>query len=304
MKPIKLYLEQIFHRYTFRLQGKSIFAVLLEWPVNGSVVLNEPVVTQGQTQVRYEDTHTHTHYFIKYMKCHKFYDYKLCFCLHGVWYLWLTGALKLTGFLLSFVIPIFDAGWRYSTRHDLSDSQLMRLHIVICYYINWKKIKLHQKMKSNVLTTFHLSIILFLWVDHHVYSFFLLKVELLGYGSLQWEPLKPSGLRVLLPQLSFKQMPCQWAWTLKLTGASWNETISHDKRDVKKRRLSDCSSSYWFTFFSVWKKSNGYFLNDQFFIYNIFKNVFFKIICRFFQNWFYCFNCKRDIVFTQKMCFK
>lgn len=60
MKPIKLYLEQIFHRYTFRLQEKSIFAILLEWPVNGSVVLNEPMVTQGHTQVRYEDTNTHT----------------------------------------------------------------------------------------------------------------------------------------------------------------------------------------------------------------------------------------------------
>lgn len=74
----------MFNRYTFRPQEKSIFAILLEWPVNGSVVLNEPVVTQGHTQVRYEDTNTHTHYFIKYMKCHKLYDYKLCFCIHGV----------------------------------------------------------------------------------------------------------------------------------------------------------------------------------------------------------------------------
>lgn len=68
-KPIKFFLEQIFHRYTFRLQKKSIFAILLQWPVNGSVVLSEPVVTQGQTQVRYEDTHTHTLFQIKYMKC-------------------------------------------------------------------------------------------------------------------------------------------------------------------------------------------------------------------------------------------
>eukprot|EP00066_Takifugu_rubripes_P026826 XP_011616092.1 PREDICTED: plasma alpha-L-fucosidase-like [Takifugu rubripes] len=81
--------------YTFKPQGKSIFAILLEWPVNGSVILSEPVVTQGHTQV-----------------------------------------------------------------------------------------------------------------------------ELLGYRDLQWEPLKPSGLRVLLPQLSFRQIPCQWAWALKLTGAS------------------------------------------------------------------------------------
>ncbi|MEQ2230063.1 Plasma alpha-L-fucosidase [Ilyodon furcidens] len=81
--------------YTSKPQEKAIFAILLEWPDDGSVILNEPVVTKGQTQV-----------------------------------------------------------------------------------------------------------------------------ELLGHGALQWEPAKPRGLRVLLPQLSFKQMPCQWAWTLKLTGAS------------------------------------------------------------------------------------
>ncbi|XP_037602464.1 plasma alpha-L-fucosidase [Sebastes umbrosus] len=81
--------------YTFRPQEKSIFATLLQWPNNGSVILNEPVVTQGKTQV-----------------------------------------------------------------------------------------------------------------------------VLLGHGSVQWEPVKPGGLRVLLPQLSFSQMPCQWAWTLKLTGAA------------------------------------------------------------------------------------
>lgn len=80
MKPNKLFLEQIFHRYTFKLQEKSIFAILLEWPVNGSVVLSEALVTQGHTQVRYENTNK---YFLRmYNKCHKFYDYKLC--LHGV----------------------------------------------------------------------------------------------------------------------------------------------------------------------------------------------------------------------------
>lgn len=42
----------IINRYTFRPQEKSIFAVLLEWPNDGSVILNEPVVTQEQTQVR------------------------------------------------------------------------------------------------------------------------------------------------------------------------------------------------------------------------------------------------------------
>uniref|UniRef100_UPI0037E86FA4 plasma alpha-L-fucosidase n=1 Tax=Semicossyphus pulcher TaxID=241346 RepID=UPI0037E86FA4 len=81
--------------YTFRPQEGSIFAILLEWPNDGSVILNEPAVTHGKTQV-----------------------------------------------------------------------------------------------------------------------------ELLGHGSLRWEPVKPGGLRVLLPPLSFRQMPCMWAWTLRLTGAT------------------------------------------------------------------------------------
>ncbi|XP_077416290.1 plasma alpha-L-fucosidase [Vanacampus margaritifer] len=46
-----------------------------------------------------------------------------------------------------------------------------------------------------------------------------IKVALLGHGSVQWEPVMPRGLRVFLPQLSISQMPCQWAWSLKLTGA-------------------------------------------------------------------------------------
>ncbi|KAJ8291166.1 hypothetical protein GJAV_G00022170 [Gymnothorax javanicus] len=46
-------------------------------------------------------------------------------------------------------------------------------------------------------------------------------VELLGYQQpLKWEPLKPVGLKVLLPQLPYGQMPCLWAWTLRLTGAA------------------------------------------------------------------------------------
>ncbi|KAG7260174.1 LOW QUALITY PROTEIN: hypothetical protein CRUP_030927 [Coryphaenoides rupestris] len=44
------------------------------------------------------------------------------------------------------------------------------------------------------------------------------QVDLLGYGPLQWRPMKPAGLQVLLPQLSVNQMPCQWAWALRLTG--------------------------------------------------------------------------------------
>ncbi|TNN78228.1 Plasma alpha-L-fucosidase [Liparis tanakae] len=46
------------------------------------------------------------------------------------------------------------------------------------------------------------------------------QVMLVGHGLLEWEPVKPSGLRVLLPQLAIGQMPCQWAWALMLTGAT------------------------------------------------------------------------------------
>lgn len=46
------------------------------------------------------------------------------------------------------------------------------------------------------------------------------KVELLGFGPVQWEMVKPKGLWVLLPTLSYSQMPCQWAWTLKITSAT------------------------------------------------------------------------------------
>ncbi|XP_028995226.1 plasma alpha-L-fucosidase [Betta splendens] len=46
------------------------------------------------------------------------------------------------------------------------------------------------------------------------------QVVLLGHGPLQWEPVTPSGLRVDLSKLSFSQMPCEWAWTLRLTGAT------------------------------------------------------------------------------------
>uniref|UniRef100_A0A672H7X2 Alpha-L-fucosidase n=1 Tax=Salarias fasciatus TaxID=181472 RepID=A0A672H7X2_SALFA len=48
----------------------------------------------------------------------------------------------------------------------------------------------------------------------------LTQVELLGHGPLQWDPVEPVGLRVFLPLLSVGQMPCQWAWTLRLTGAT------------------------------------------------------------------------------------
>ncbi|XP_033844776.1 plasma alpha-L-fucosidase [Periophthalmus magnuspinnatus] len=47
----------------------------------------------------------------------------------------------------------------------------------------------------------------------------LTQVALLGYGALKWEPVKPGGLKVHVPPLSLNQMPCLWAWTLKITGA-------------------------------------------------------------------------------------
>ncbi|XP_029900159.1 plasma alpha-L-fucosidase [Myripristis murdjan] len=57
-------------------------------------------------------------------------------------------------------------------------------------------------------------------LHHPVVTVGKTEVVLLGHGSVKWAPVKPSGLQVLLPQLSFSQMPCQWAWTLKLTGAT------------------------------------------------------------------------------------
>ncbi|XP_053289924.1 plasma alpha-L-fucosidase [Pleuronectes platessa] len=44
------------------------------------------------------------------------------------------------------------------------------------------------------------------------------QVVLVGHGAVQWEPVQPSGLRALLPPPAF--MPGQWAWTLRLTGAT------------------------------------------------------------------------------------
>lgn len=45
------------------------------------------------------------------------------------------------------------------------------------------------------------------------------KVTMLGVQqSVTFELGKPSGIRVTLPSLNTKQMPCQWAWTLKLDG--------------------------------------------------------------------------------------
>ncbi|XP_026789864.2 plasma alpha-L-fucosidase [Pangasianodon hypophthalmus] len=44
------------------------------------------------------------------------------------------------------------------------------------------------------------------------------QAVLLGYKPLKWVPSKPKGLQVYLPALSPGQMPCSWAWTIRLTG--------------------------------------------------------------------------------------
>ncbi|KAK5858012.1 hypothetical protein PBY51_011213 [Eleginops maclovinus] len=46
------------------------------------------------------------------------------------------------------------------------------------------------------------------------------QVELLGVGPLQWVTAAPTGLRVLLPPLPVSEMPCEWGWSLRLSGAS------------------------------------------------------------------------------------
>lgn len=45
------------------------------------------------------------------------------------------------------------------------------------------------------------------------------QVVLLGNKSVSWQSMRPQGLKVYLPQLAPSQMPCSWAWTLRLTGA-------------------------------------------------------------------------------------
>ncbi|XP_072370414.1 plasma alpha-L-fucosidase [Scyliorhinus torazame] len=44
------------------------------------------------------------------------------------------------------------------------------------------------------------------------------KVNLVGYPEpLQWEMFGHQGLLVMLPRVNIRQLPCQWAWTLKLS---------------------------------------------------------------------------------------
>ncbi|XP_039251545.2 alpha-L-fucosidase-like [Styela clava] len=45
------------------------------------------------------------------------------------------------------------------------------------------------------------------------------KVEMLGLDTpLIWGSMKPLGIKITLPSLNAAQMPCQWAWVLRLTG--------------------------------------------------------------------------------------
>ncbi|XP_048456949.1 plasma alpha-L-fucosidase-like [Rhincodon typus] len=44
------------------------------------------------------------------------------------------------------------------------------------------------------------------------------KVTLIGYPKpLQWEKIGDQGLEVLMPEVNSEQLPCQWAWSLKLS---------------------------------------------------------------------------------------
>ncbi|XP_077979818.1 alpha-L-fucosidase-like [Glandiceps talaboti] len=46
-------------------------------------------------------------------------------------------------------------------------------------------------------------------------------VEMLGYSTaLLWKPDQPVGMTVTMPMLAINQLPCQWAWVLKLTNLS------------------------------------------------------------------------------------
>lgn len=46
------------------------------------------------------------------------------------------------------------------------------------------------------------------------------KVNLVGYSALDWETYGGQELVVMLPNVSTDQLPCQWAWSVKLTNVS------------------------------------------------------------------------------------
>lgn len=51
------------------------------------------------------------------------------------------------------------------------------------------------------------------------YGVSLSQVKLVGYKELlKWVALDEKGIVIALPQLTPRQLPCQWGWTLQLTG--------------------------------------------------------------------------------------
>jgi len=49
----------------------------------------------------------------------------------------------------------------------------------------------------------------------------LFQVKLVGYKDLlKWVALGEKGILIVLPQLTPKELPCQWGWTLQLTYVS------------------------------------------------------------------------------------
>ncbi|XP_070580012.1 alpha-L-fucosidase-like [Ptychodera flava] len=43
------------------------------------------------------------------------------------------------------------------------------------------------------------------------------KVEMLGYSKpLSWKPSSPAGINITMPTITIDELPCQWAWVLKL----------------------------------------------------------------------------------------
>ena len=44
-------------------------------------------------------------------------------------------------------------------------------------------------------------------------------VRLLGYPKpFSWTSLSPGGMNITMPTIPFYEMPCQWAWVLKIDG--------------------------------------------------------------------------------------
>ena len=51
------------------------------------------------------------------------------------------------------------------------------------------------------------------------------KVSLLGYpGQLEFKPITGGGINIHIPPIPGPEMPCQWAWALRLTGLKNHKT--------------------------------------------------------------------------------